>query len=67
MILFLVTLFCRDLIIACESVYTYIGSFPLQIETTSEVYVGDFGLRNISRLHKCHHNRTPQLDLYKQC
>ena len=33
-------------------------SFPLQNETTSEVYVGDFGLHN-SRLHKCHHNRTP--------
>ena len=27
-----------------------IGTFPLQIETTSEVYVGDSGLHN-SRLH----------------
>ena len=35
-----------------------IGSFPLKIETTSEVYVGDIGL-HISRLHKCHNNRTP--------
>ena len=35
-----------------------IGSFPLQIETTSEVYFGDFGLHN-SCLNKYHHNRTP--------
>ena len=35
---------------------TLIGSFPLKIETTSEVYVEDFGL-HISRLH--YHNCTP--------
>ena len=42
----------------CVQCLLFIGSFPLQNEPTSEVYVGDFGLHN-SRLHKCHHNRTP--------
>ena len=40
----------------------YLASFQLQNETASEVCVGDFGLHN-SWLHKCHHNRTPQLDI----